>query len=265
MKQIERKRMLKCEPEPLDEDAPLPEPSGLPLEARQEALYRAIERAQRFLHKREDQTPRLETIRRVYPSPRFFVESGRRALTRTGLSNLDAFYYAMIPSLTRTCMSQRWGLNPRLDTLSRMCRFLRTLYIGAHEERFHLVLLNGRGRLIRAAMLQKGTVDSAPFYLNQLLSTALMENAKYLVLAHNHPQGTRRPSNEDLACTLKALNAMASLKMPLLDHIIVVPGGAVSIRESGMIPEILWTVPAVTNRTVQNWLDVETLTDEFNT
>ena len=45
-------------------------------------------------------------------------------------------------------------------------------------------------------------------------------------------------------CTLRALNAVAPLKIPLLDHIIVVRDGAVSIRESGMIPAILWTLQA---------------------
>ena len=103
-------------------------------------------------------------------------------------------------------------------------------------------------------MLQKGEVDNAPFYLGQLLSTALMEEARYIVLAHNHPGGTRQPSREDLACTLRALNAVAPLKLPLLDHVIVVRDGAISLRASGAIPELLWTAPAPNSRIVREWL-----------
>lgn len=257
---IEHKRILKSTPEAPDADAPLPEPSGLPIEKKRENLYRAIERAQRFMHKREDPDALLDGIRRCYPAPRYFVESSRQAMTRTGLSDLDAFYYAMIPALTRTSLSQRWGMNPRLDSLTRMASYLRTLYVGVHEERFYMILLNGQGRLIRAAMLQKGAVDSAPFYLGQMLETALTEGAKYIVLAHNHPRGTRKPSKEDLVCTLKALNAVAPLKMPLLDHFIVVRDGAVSIRESGLIPELLWTASAQGRRIVRDWLNGETIT-----
>ena len=261
LKLIEQKRLLRSEPDAADADAPLPGPSGMPIEEKRENLYRAIERAQGFLHKREDQSWRMDQIRRCYPAPRYFVESSRRAMNRTGLSDLDAFYYAMIPALTRTSLSQRWGMSPRLDTLTRMSRFLRTLYIGAHEERFYLVLLNGRGGLIRAAMLQKGAVDSAPFYLGQLLSTALTEGARYIVLAHNHPRGTCKPSKEDLLCTLRTLNAVVPLQIPLLDHIIVTRDCAVSIRESGLIPQMLWTSPSQGSRITRNWLDGETLTD----
>lgn len=259
---IEHKRILTSTHEHPDADAPLPGPSGLPIAEKRENLYRAVERAQRFMHKKEDAGALMASIRRFYPAPRYFVETSRKTMARTGLSDLDAFYYAMIPALTRTSLSQRWGVNPRLDSLARMAQYLRTLYVGVHEERFYLVLLNRQGRLIRAAMLQKGAVDSAPFYLGQLLETALTEGAKYIVLAHNHPRGTRKPSKEDLVCTLKTLNAVAPLKIPLLDHIIVVRDGAVSIRESGMVPDVLWTTPAQGSRIVQNWLDGATIVDD---
>ena len=261
LKLIDQKPIVRTEPPKIAPDTPPMLPSDAPLEEKRERLYRAVERAQTFMHSHQPQDETLSGIRRLYPAPKYFLESSRQTMTRTGLSELDASYYAMIPALTRTTLSQQWGMNPRLNTLSRMSAFLRTLYIGVHEERFYLILLNGQGKLIRAAMLQKGEADSAPFYLNQLLATALTEGAKYIVLSHNHPRGTRRPSREDLACTLRALNAVAPLGIPLLDHIIVVRDGAVSIRESGLIPEILWRPPMVNSAMVRNWLDAETLRD----
>lgn len=261
MKVIRHKRLEKAQKPQPPADAPALTPSDAPIEAKREALYRAIENAQAFLHKREPQDGVMAEIRRLYPAPLYFIESNRQAMTRTGLSPLDAFYYALIPSLTRTSLSQQWGPNPRLDTLSRMTAFLRTLYVGVHEERFYLIMLNRQGVLIRAAMLQKGEVDSAPFYLGQLLSTALTEDARYIVLAHNHPGGTTQPSREDIVCTLRALNAVAPLKLPLLDHIIVVRNGAVSIRESGLIPALLWSAPSQNSKIVREWLDAPLLTE----
>lgn len=261
LKLIHHKPIVREDPPQIPPDKPPLTPSDAPMEEKREALYQAVERAQRFMHSHQPQDEVIAGIRRLYPAPKYFLESNRQAMTRTGLSSLDAFYYAMIPALTRTALSQQWGMTPKLDTLSRMSAFLRTFYVGVHEEQFYLVLLNGRGKLIRAAMLQKGAIDSAPFYLNQLLSTALSEGAKYMVLSHNHPRGTRRPSREDLACTLRTLNAVAPLGIPLLDHIIVVRDGAVSIRESGLIPAILWTPPTQNTPIVRNWLDVEMLRD----
>ena len=249
-----RKRLERSPQDPASVDAPPFEPTDAPLEEKRENLYSAIANAQAFMHKRVPQDEVIAGIRRLYPAPMYFIESNRQAMTRTGLSTLDAFYYALIPSLTRTSLSQQWGSRPRLDTFERMARFLRTLYVGVHEERFYLIMLNRNGTLIRPAMLQKGEVDSAPFYLGNLLSTALMEDARCIVLAHNHPGGTRRPSRQDLVCTLRTLNAVAPLKLALLDHIIVVKNGAVSIRDSGLIPDMLWTASTQNNRIMRDWL-----------
>lgn len=234
-------------------------PSRLPMEERRENLYRAIERTQAFLHRNGEDDGVMAAIRRYYPAPLFFVEANRRALGRVGLSRLDAFYYAMIPALTRTALSQQWGEKPTLSTLSRMGDYLKTLYIGVHVECFYLVMLNRRGALIRAALLQRGAVDEAPFYLGQVLDVALAEGAKYLVLAHNHPGGTRNPSREDLRCTLRAINAFASLGIPLLDHVIVAGDAVVSIRQSGLLPELLWTSACPGSRVVRDWLDADLL------
>lgn len=230
---------------------------ALSLARRKERLYRAIGRTQAFMHKRVSPVAVMETIRRRYPAPGYFVESNRRALERAGVQRLDAFYYAMIPALTRTCLSQQWGLHPRLDSLAAMRPFLKTLYIGRHVECFYLILLDGRGRLIRPALMQRGNEEFAPFYLGQVLNTALQDRARYVVLAHNHPRGTPHPSREDVQCTLRAINALAPLRIAMLDHLIVAGNNVVSIRQAGLVPDVLWTAVAPGNRIARNWIGTE--------
>lgn len=229
---------------------------------KRERLYRAIERAQAFMHKRVPPDEMMQLVRGRFPAPVYFLESSRFALMQAGLSRLDAYYYSMIPNLARTAACQERGLRPMLNTVSRMAEYLQALYIGVHEERFYVVLLNNNGRLIRSALLQKGNEDSAPFYLRPVLYTALQDAAKYIVLAHNHPRGTLRPSREDLLCTLRALNAVAAAQIPMLDHIIIARHRAVSIRDTGLIPEMLWTVTAPRSKLMREWLDVDLLSDE---
>ena len=231
------------------------EGADAPLSDKKERLYRAIGDTQAFMHKSIPPDAVVRTLRRRYPAPAYFMESGRRALERAGLPRLDAFYYAMIPALTRTSLSQQWGLHPRLDDARTMSEYLRMLYVGLHVECFYLILLDHRCRLIRPALLQRGGVDNAPFYLGQLLDAALSEEARYIVLAHNHPRGTPHPSREDVHCTLKALNAFAPLKIPLLDHMIVAGNRVVSLRSLGIIPDMLWTAMSPGSRVVKDWLE----------
>ena len=217
-------------------------------------LYGAIRRAYGFLHGGKSPEGLMEKLAQRYPSPRYLLEANRRALEAAGLSRLDAFYYAMIPDLARTSLSQQWGAHPRLDKLSMLSEYLRTLYLSMHVECFYAVLLNREGVLIRPVLLQRGELDNTPFYLGQVLTCALQEDARYLALAHNHPRGTLRPSREDLGCTLRALNALASLGIPLLDHLIVAGEEVTSIRRSGLLPDILWTAANPDSAIIRDWL-----------
>lgn len=227
------------------------------LTQRREALYDAIRQTQAFMHKRVPVDDFMEKLRRRYPAPLYFLESSSQALERAGLSRLDAFYYAMIPALTRTCMSQQWGVRPRLNRLKPMGEYLKTLYVGVHVECFYLILLDRAGRLIRPVLLQRGGVDNAPFYLRQVLAATLQAQARFIVLAHNHPGGTKRPSAEDLRCTLQALEAVAPMRIPLLDHIIIAGDAVVSIRDAGLLPGLLWTAAQPGSRIVSDWLEDE--------
>ena len=221
----------------------------------QEEMYQAIGETQSFMHKKTPNDAIMKAIRDHYPSPQYFVESDRKCLERFGLPRLDAFYYAMIPALTRTVLSQQWGVHSRMNTLDSMREFLKSLYIGLHVECFYLIMLNRQAKLIRPVLLQRGEQDNAPFYLRQLLTVAIREDARFLVLAHNHPGGTKRPSNEDLKCTLRALEAFAPLRIPLLDHLIVAGDDVVSIRETGLLPAILWTAAQPNSKIVNGWLN----------
>lgn len=226
---------------------------------RREELFRAVEATQAFLHKRVPPDEMMALIRSRFPTPRYFLESSQFTLMQTGLPRLDAFYYAMLPSLARTVMCQAHGPRPVLKCASQMAEYLSALFIGCHEERFYLILLNNNGRLIRAELLQKGTTDSAPFILRPVLTATLREKAKHILLAHNHPRGTLRPSKEDLACTMRVLAAVLPMGVPLLDHMIVARRRVVSIRATGLIPDVLWMNTAQRSPLMKRWLDEEYL------
>ena len=233
-----------------------------PIPERVERLYGEIEKLQSMLHKRESPEAMMAMVRRDFPDPRKFLESTKFVLMQHGMKRLDAFLYASLPFYARTFAIESMGLNPCLNRVSLMGEYAKKLFIGAQEEQFYLVLLNNQGRLIYTYLMQMGTTDSAPFYLRPMLATAVKENARFIVLVHNHPGGTMRPSREDMLCTLETLNAVIHMHIPLLDHIIVAKKKVVSIRETGLIPEVLWLAAAPHSKLLKNWNDREFLTDD---
>ena len=222
-------------------------------------LMNAIENALAYMHKKESPQERMDFLRSRFPSPVFFLESNKFALMRMGLPRLDAFYFSIIPRFARRMAMESFGKRPRLNKLSLMADYLKTLFIGIHVEYFYVIMLDRLGYLKKTVLIRKGTTDSAPFYLREALSQTVQHEARAVVLCHNHPRGTLRPSKEDIACTLQAMNAYLSLGIPMLDHIIIAHNNAVSMRETGVVPTKLWDMQQPRSKLVREWVDVDLL------
>jgi DNA repair protein RadC len=68
-----------------------------------------------------------------------------------------------------------------------------------------------------------------------ILRKALEQDAVSLVLCHNHPSGSLRPSRADEQLTAKIKSAAALLDITVLDHIIVSEEGYFSFADEGLI------------------------------
>lgn len=220
-----------------------------------ERLYGTIGNALSFMRSDRPAEEQMTDIRRRYPEPVFYIEAGEAVLERSGLSEKDAFFFSMIPGLARLARRESFGKRPRLCTLSAMSAYLKTLYIGVHAECFYTVLLDARGYLIDAQLLCRGTTDRALFCLKDMLLSAAQSGAAAVVMCHNHPCGTPRPSKNDIDCTLQAIGALSPMGIALIDHVIIAGEKAVSLRDIGAISAELWYRHAHGSRLFKNWLD----------
>lgn len=110
----------------------------------------------------------------------------------------------------------------------------------APHEQFHLLLLDGRHRLLREVMASRGTLTASLVHPREVFRPALREGAAALVVAHNHPSGDPAPSSEDREVTRRLVQAGALLGVPLLDHVVVAERGWVSLREQGELEALPW-------------------------
>lgn len=68
-----------------------------------------------------------------------------------------------------------------------------------------------------------------------ILQGALLTNATGIILAHNHPSGSLRPSSEDDALTRKIVEAAEIMNIRVNDHIILTSEGFYSYADEGRI------------------------------
>jgi DNA repair protein RadC len=111
----------------------------------------------------------------------------------------------------------------------------------APHERFLVVLLDGRHRLMRHEMVSQGTLTASLVHPREVFRPALREAAAALVVVHNHPSGDPAPSAEDREVTARLVRAGELLGVPVLDHVVVAERGYASLRELGLPGGPSWT------------------------
>ena len=77
-----------------------------------------------------------------------------------------------------------------------------------------------------------GGVDSCPGDIRRALRSAIVLGASGLILAHNHPSGSLKPSDSDIELTQRLYKTCRLVGLDLLDHVIVTIHGEHSIRMS---------------------------------
>ncbi|MGL5360114.1 MAG: RadC family protein [Shewanella sp.] len=102
-------------------------------------------------------------------------------------------------------------------------------------EVFAILLLDSQHRVIQFVELFRGTIDSASVYPREVVSLVLEKKAAAVIVCHNHPSGIAEPSQADRRITERLKNALATIDVSLLDHMVVGDREIVSFAERGWI------------------------------
>lgn len=85
------------------------------------------------------------------------------------------------------------------------------------------LLLNKGNEVIGVYIVGKGGLDSVTADVRLVMGAVLLIGATGIILCHNHPSGTLKPSDPDLIITKSISRACEYMHIALLDHIILAP------------------------------------------
>jgi len=103
-----------------------------------------------------------------------------------------------------------------------------------HEE-FWILFLNNSCRYIDMQRLSTGGLADTPVDVRLMMKMAIEQLASRIVLCHNHPSGSAKPSEQDKQITRKVKEGAALLDIVLLDHVIVADNGYYSFADEGRL------------------------------
>ena len=102
-------------------------------------------------------------------------------------------------------------------------------------EEVWLVLMNQAGKVVHHERVSSGGMTGATVDPKIIVRLTLAHSATRIILVHNHPSGSTRPSKQDIFLTQKIKQAAALLDVQLTDHIIIARDQYYSFLDEGML------------------------------
>lgn len=128
--------------------------------------------------------------------------------------------------------------HPRVETSSEIYDLLKTIYDEDtinHREFVKAIFLNSNLRVLGWLQVAEGGINNCMVDNRVVMQAALLCNATFFVLSHNHPSGSLRPSREDDMLTQSLKKCGTVMHIQMLDHIIVSEDGYYSYNDEGRL------------------------------
>ncbi|NLX35221.1 MAG: DNA repair protein RadC [Chloroflexi bacterium] len=121
---------------------------------------------------------------------------------------------------------------PRISTPENAARILMARIGNPRQEELWVMLLDTKHQVLRLHNVYRGQVDSASVRVCEVFREAVRDNAKAIIVAHNHPSDDVTPSVADIDITRDLRHAGDLLGIDLLDHIIVTRTAYRSLKQN---------------------------------
>ena len=163
-----------------------------------------------------------------------FAATGEELQQVDGVGEGVALFLTLLPAVGRRALLTE-EKDVILNSVEAVGAYFIRLLDGERREVLYQVCLDAKGKMLSYSRLASGTVSVAPVSVRDVVENALRCDASRVILGHNHPSGVALPSEEDRQITLQIQQALATMSISLVDHIIVADGDFVSMAASGEI------------------------------
>lgn len=199
--------------------------------------YEALELLLTYVIPRRDVKPIAKTLLKRFGGLAGVLEAKWSDLeTITGLGETSSTLLMLVKELfIRYTKAEVIRNKNSLSSPDSTMKFLKTKLAGLHHEAFLVVMLNVKNEFLAEELISEGTVNKVVVFPRRVIESALAHHAARVILVHNHPSGSVKPSDEDIKLTNTIVEAARPLDIKVLDHIVVGKEGFYSFVENGLM------------------------------
>lgn len=160
-----------------------------------------------------------------------------------GIGPVKALQLVTVMEVARRVLATEGGdPAPVFDKPEIVQRHFSGQIAGLCVEKFWVLCLNRRNRLLKQTEISSGTATGSLVHPREVFREAIREGATALICCHNHPSGDPAPSAADIQVTRQLREAARAVDIDLLDHVILgLPSadpkqlGWYSFRQAGLL------------------------------
>lgn len=120
-----------------------------------------------------------------------------------------------------------------LDTPEKRIELFEPLFENTNVETIFVMALDKDKKPIRNMRIDEGSFDTSTISIPKITRLLVSNGAVYAIVAHSHASISAFPSMQDVKVTERLIQALESVDVELLDHVIIANGDSFSFMNSG--------------------------------
>jgi len=152
-----------------------------------------------------------------------------------GIGEAKAVSIVAAMELGRRYRSEATIKKQKITSSQAVFDLLQPILGDLYHEEFWIVYLNNSNGILKREQLSKGGITGTVVDVRLAFKLAIQLGAVAIILAHNHPSGTLKPSQADINLTQKLKLAGESLDIKVLDHLIITENAYFSFADENLL------------------------------
>ena len=202
--------------------------------------YEILEFALFFVIPRKDTKETAKNLIKEFGSLKELINADYEKLQQV-FKNIDgvgantAFFFHFLKSFSVKYSEFKMKEKEKISSPQEVVTFLKNCIGTCNEEKMYVVFFNASNKVLDFKEISEGSVARSAIYPGKIAKEALLTNARSVIVAHNHPGGICKPSQNDIIATEAVQKALKAVEVVLLDHIIVTSSDFYSFKDNGLI------------------------------
>lgn len=155
-----------------------------------------------------------------------------------GIGPVNLFGVKLIKAVSDRYLKKKLIRKDPLNNSRELFDYLYHSMRDKDRERFKVIFLDAKNKVISVETLFKGTLTASSVYPREVVRAALNHQSAALIFAHNHPSGDPEPSPDDVSITRHLFFACKLMGITVHEHIVIGDNRYFSFADHGYIAQM---------------------------